>query len=227
MSSFSFPAWGTCQKVKSENDCGFLSGGWIKGDVTQKFGKSHFNVKVDFLTMCLLWEIPLVCRLMFFFFSLALFSFCWAWFSYLWKGWESCFHFCQIYYQDEDIHTVNEPERDSSDMCTVCGAKRGRSLQEGGCGSTPSTPFPSYPQPLGAWHKFRSPCTDTQGLSQCDWGIAKLTSDMWRDCFIVFVLFFLCFYFFFSSQQTTQNHLIITLWPLLASPPCLEFEKRR
>lgn len=162
--------------------------------------KLSFRVKVNFLTMCLLWEIPLVCRLMFFFFSLPLFPFCWAWFSYLWKDWESSFNFCHIYYQDEDIRTVHEPECNNDGMRAVCGVqKRGRDLQKKeAAASPPPPPAPPQqnPQLLGAWHKIRSPCTDTQGLSQCDWGIAKLTS--WDIAWLSVLLGFFCLVF--SSQ---------------------------
>lgn len=112
-------------------------------------------------------------RMWVFFFS-SLFSFSLARLSYLWKDWENRFHYCHIYNQKLGHSIRFTRSKCQSATTTTCAA------HNGGCNCKKRLQpcffcFCFFPPTalFSARHKIRSPCAGTQGLSQCDWGIAR------------------------------------------------------
>lgn len=148
-----------------------------------------------------------------FFSSLARFPSSWARFSYLWKDWEWGFRVCRECFLRSGRGRSHGQRARAQQLrrCAQC-AVRGEKKQERGRSSSP------LPAPLAAAAaaaqdtKFKSPCTDTQGLSQCDWGIAKLTSgDVARLFGILFVCLFIFALQLIDNTQPSYHYLVATV----------------
>lgn len=208
-SVFSFPAWGTCQRWKVKMAAASSSADGQRGrSITQTFGHTH---KKWTSWRCVDFESFHVCH----------------YFLLLSRSLPLQLGSVQLSVERLRVRLPRLPwmfftirtrtftrsasqSATATTLCTVCSA-RGKK-QERGRSSSP-LPAPLAAAAVAAQDtKFKSPCTDTQGLSQCDWGIAKLTSG---DVARLFGILFVCLFIFalqpIDNKQPSYHYLVATV----------------
>lgn len=134
------------------------------------------------------------------------------------KRWENSFHYHHIYNRIKDSrwdsHGQSARVRQQHVLCVPQKKKQK---------SVPSvmwlwlwTRLQAYFPLFSTQQEIWSPWTDSQGLSQCIWGIVHRQADRQKHSVTLFLA---------SAKQKHIIPFIVTLWTLLATPAYLRFEK--
>lgn len=200
LSSVFLPLLGKCINRKTEIKRGFLSSGWIEAKHNKKLWKVSF-----------MWNwTSRWCDVYFKrFLSFAVWCFSTGPNSVICGKIEKMASIIATFIVKTRtlnyIQTVKVPEC-SNNMCTVCFVMWMWLWK--GCRLI----FPLF----SAQQKILSPCTNTQGLTQCNCGIVCGQADKQKHSMALFLA---------SANKQHIATLIITLWTLLANPARLRFEK--